>query len=222
LGKTIALFVGVLTAAAWASPAAAQNQTSGPVVNLWYGGFVTGVETVQNTGAIFGGEAGARVWRKLDLSLEAGSLGDVVSQKQVDAASPLTGFLEQTQGQTADLTMKSPALYGGLGARWVFEDKLLVHRARPYVRAAIGGARVKHESTFTLNGSDVTNSLDQYGVKLGVDMSGTETKAAITGGAGVLIPVRNFYVDLGYRLTSIQTTETVNVNCFNVGVGARF
>ena len=58
--------------------------------------------------------------------------------------------------------------------------------------------------------------------RLGADLTATEKKAAFTGGAGVLIPVRMFYVDLGYRLTTIRTAESINVNRFNIGVGARF
>ena len=217
------VLVGFLAAASWASPAVAQTQmTTGPMVNLWYGGLVTGVETVKNTGAVIGAEAGARVWRHLDVSLEAGSFGDVVPQTEIDSAAPLSDFLQQTQGQAAALTLKRPAIYGGLGARWVFEDTILAGRARPYVNFGLGGARVKHEPTFTLGGTDVTGALDQYGVKLGADLTATEKKAAITGGAGVLIPVRNFYLDLGYRLTSIRTADTINVNRFNIGVGARF
>jgi opacity protein-like surface antigen len=223
LGKTTAVLVGLLTAAGWASSATAQTQTTaGPIVNLWYGGLVTGVETVKNTGAVVGAEAGARVWRHLDLSLEAGSFGDVVPQKEIDSAAPLSDFLQQTQGQAAALSLKRPAIYGGLGARWVFEEMILAGHARPYVSGGIGGARVKHEATFTLGGTDVTGSLDQYGVKLGADLTATEKRAAITGGAGVLIPVRNFYVDVGYRLTNIRTSQAINVNRFNIGVGARF
>ncbi len=157
------VLVGFLAAASWASPAVAQTQmTTGPMVNLWYGGLVTGVETVKNTGAVIGAEAGARVWRHLDVSLEAGSFGDVVPQTEIDSAAPLSDFLQQTQGQAAALTLKRPAIYGGLGARWVFEDTILAGRARPYVNFGLGGARVKHEPTFTLGGTDVTGALDQY------------------------------------------------------------
>jgi opacity protein-like surface antigen len=192
------------------------------VINLWYGGLVTGAETVKKTGAVIGVEAGARVWRQLDVSLEGGSFGNVVPQRQLDRAQPLTEFLQQNNGQAAAASVKMPAVYGGVGARWVFEDRVLVGWARPYVHFGIGGARVKRQPTFTLGGADVTSSLEQYGVKLGGDFTATERRAAITGGAGVLVPIRMLYVDVGYRLTSIRTSDAINVHRFNIGVGARF
>jgi opacity protein-like surface antigen len=209
-----------------AAPAFAQGAgagSAGPVINLWYGGLVTGSASAEKTGGVIGAEAGARVWRYLDVSLEVGSLSNVVSQGQLDRAQPLTAFLTQTQGLAADVAVKRPALYGGINARWVLEDIKLVGWARPYVELGIGGARVKRESTFTLGGADITSSLEQqYGVKLGADFIGTERRATVSGGGGVLVPIRMFYVDAGYRLMTIRTTDAVNVHRFNIGVGARF
>src|SRR5215831_10479965 len=123
------------------TPAAPASATSGgPVVNLGYAGFITGVESVHNTGHVFGGEAGARVWKHLDIIVEGGSFGDVVTQSQLDVATPLTNYLQQTQGQTASSTVKMPASYFGVGARWVFEDIALGGLARPYATFTVGGA----------------------------------------------------------------------------------
>ncbi len=161
-----------------------------PAVNLAYGGLVTGTEAVQKSGGVVGAEAGARVWRNLDVFLEGGSFGDVVPQRQLDVATPLTAYLQQTQGKTAASTVKMPAVYGGVGARWVFENVNIAGWVKPYVQFSVGAARVKREPTFTLAGSDVTSSLSQYGVKLGADMTATERRGAVTGGFGVLVPYR--------------------------------
>lgn len=198
-------------------------RTASPVVNLWYGGVITGVGSVQKTGGVIGAEAGARVWRNLDVLLEGGSLSDVVPQRQLDLTAPLTDFLERREGKDASASVKMPAIYGGFGARWVFENVNIAGWARPYVQFGVGGARVKRQPKFTLAGADVTSSLTQYGVTLGADLTATEKRAAITGGGGVLIPYRMLYVDVGYRVTGIRTPgEAINVNRLHIGVGARF
>ncbi len=172
---------------------------------------------------MIGAEAGARVWRSLDVMLEAGSFGDVVTEEQLALATPLTTYLEQTQGKTAASTVKMPAVYGGVGARWVFENVNIGGWARPYVLFSVGPARVKREPTFTLAGSDVTSSLNQYGVTLGADMTATEHHAAVSFGLGVVIPYRMIYVEVGYRLTGIQMPDqAINVNQLKIGIGARF
>jgi hypothetical protein len=203
-----------------------------PVINLWYGGLVTGVEAVHKSGSVAGAEAGARVWRHLDAFLEGGSFADVVPQRQLDAATPLTNYLQANYGQAAASTVKMPAVYGGIGARWVFENVDLGQyipriplrvQIRPYAQFSVGGARVKRQPTFTLAGSDITGSLKQYGVTLGADMTATERRAAVTGGFGVLVPYRMFYIDVGYRITGIKTSgQSINVNRLHIGVGARF
>jgi hypothetical protein len=204
-----------------------------PVINLWYGGLATGMAAVHNSGGVAGAEAGARVWRHLDVFLEAGSFADVVPQRQLDVATPLTSYLQATQGKAAASNVKMPAVYGGVGARWVFENVNLARwvprwvpmhvQLKPYAQFSVGGARVKRQATFTLAGSDITSSLKQYGVTLGADMTATERRAAVTGGFGVLVPYRMLYFDVGYKITGIMTSgQSINVNRLHIGVGARF
>lgn len=230
--KTLCWSVGFCLAVLWSAPAAAQGastpaqtsmRTASPVVNLWYGGVITGVGSVKKTGGVIGAEAGARVWRNLDVLLEGGSLSDVVPQRQLDLTRPLADFLQSREGKAAEASVKMPAIYGGIGARWVFENVNIAGWAKPYVQFGIGGARVKREPKFTLGGADVTGSLTQYGVTLGADLTATEKRAAITGAAGVLVPYQMLYFDVGYRITSIQTPgPAINVNRLHIGVGARF
>lgn len=210
----VALF-GFLAAVAYATTAAAQGAPApAPVINLGYGGLTAGTA--------LGGEAGARVWRNLDVFLEGGSFDDVVTQRQLDLTVPLTTFLQQTQGKTASASVKMPAVYGAVGARWVFEDRVIAGWVRPYVQFSVGSARVKREPTFLLAGADVTASLAQYGVKLGEDLTRQEKGSAVTFGFGALVPYRFLYVDVGYRRTNIGIDDAIGINRFNFGIGARF
>jgi hypothetical protein len=204
-------------------PPSPPRVTGAPSINLAYGGIVTGTEAVQKSGGVVGAEAGARVWRGLDVLVEGGSFGDVVTQRQLDVAAPLVTYLAQTQGKAATSTVKMPAVYGGVGARWVFEKINIAGWARPYAQFSVGAARVKREPTFMLGGSDVTASLGQYGVQLGADLTATERRGAFTGGFGVLVPYRMLYFDVGYKMTGIKIPgESINVNRFHIGIGARF
>jgi hypothetical protein len=218
--KTCSL-AGILIAALSVTPAAAQTTTS-PVVDLAYGGLATGSASVKNTGPFLGAEAGARVWKNLDVFLEGGSFDDVVPQKQIDVAAPLVTRLTQTQGTAASATVKMPANYFGVGARWVFEDRVIAGWVRPYAQFSVGGARVKREPTFLLGGADITSSLLQYGVVIGQDLTKQEKASAVSFGVGALVPWRYLYVDVGYRRTNIQLDDPIGVNRFHFGLGARF
>jgi hypothetical protein len=194
-----------------------------PVINLGYGGLIAGMAAVQNTGRAVGGEAGMRAWRNLDLLAEGGSFSDVVTSTQLAVATPLTDYLAKTQGKSATSSVKRPAAYGAVGARWVFENVQLGCLMRPYAQFSVGAARVERKPTFTLGGADVTSTLGQYGLTLGADLTGTERHGMVTGGFGVLIPIQMWYVDVAYRLTSIKTVgQSTNINRLHFGVGVRF
>jgi hypothetical protein len=214
----------VATAAAQ-TPAAQAGATSGgaPVINMGYGGLIAGSGSVANSSRVIGGEAGARVWRNLDLFLEGASIADVVPERQLALAAPLTAFLQQTQGKAATATVKMPASYFAFGARWVFENVNLAGWAKPYAQFAVGGGKIERQPTFTLGGQDVTSSLASYGVVLGADMTAEEKGTVVSGGAGVLVPFRMIYGDVGFRITSFGTSgDSISVNRFHIGVGVRF
>jgi opacity protein-like surface antigen len=82
---------------------------------------------------------------------------------------------------------------------------------------------VDHNVTFSIDGSDVTASLAQYGVVLGTGLSGSQTKAMLVLGGGVQVPLwERLVVDLQYRYGRIFTDPGTNVNRAGVGVGIRF
>ena len=107
-----------------------------------------------------------------------------------------------------------------VNARYVLESQ---RAYRPYAVFGIGGARIAPKSTFTLGGTDISGQLAQYGVTLGLDLSGHRSHPAFTGGVGVLVPYGKWYGDAGVRVTSIRTEgQATNVVRLNIGVGARF
>ena len=93
---------------------------------------------------------------------------------------------------------------------------------RPYFLATIGGAKVELKPTITLDGSDVTSQLPQYGITLGQDVIGTYNHFAGEAGAGVVMGIRTFYVDVGARLLSISGDDHINVARIVFGGGYRF
>jgi len=212
-----------LTALVSATPSAAQTQTasqSGPVVSQWYAGGSTGIAAVEKVGALVSAEAGVRVLPNFDVSLEFGWFQNTTTSSRSGLANTLATFLEQTQGRPATGSVSVPTTYGSVNARYVFENK---RSWRPYAVLGVGGARVSANSTFTSGGTDISGSLPQYGVTLGLDLSGHRSHPAFTGGGGVLIPLGKWYADAGVRVTTIRTPDqATNVARLNIGMGARF
>jgi opacity protein-like surface antigen len=155
--------------------------------------------------------------------VDGGWFNDVATQQQQDLAAPLLSYLKTTTGKVAASSVKRPAIDVTVGARRVFEGVRLPASLRPYAQAGVGFAQIKRKPTLTLDGTDVTSTLQSYGVVLGEDMAGTEHRAAATVGFGVLRPIRKMYIDVAYRLTYIPTSgSSTKVNGVRIGVGARF
>jgi opacity protein-like surface antigen len=226
------LYVVLLAAAAlgFATSASAQTTTPStttqalhpgpsPTVVVWYAGLATGVTSTSKVGVPVNFEGGMRVWRQLDVSLEAGYFSNVTTTRSGGAASQLVTFLQQTQGQPASAVVKVPAAYGTVNARWVLESR---RRYRPYVMLGVGGARTSPKTTFNLNGTNI-GSGSQFGLTLGRDLSGGTGHGAFSAGIGVLVPYGHWYGDAGYRLTAIFTPGgSTNVNRLVIGGGRRF
>ena len=111
-----------------AVPASAQAPAggavpAGPTVETWYLGVNTGATVVEKFGGVFAGEVGVRVWKGLDLVAEGAWMSNLVTGLQLQNAEKVAEILQQQQGGTATATSKAPSLYGGLGARFVFENR---------------------------------------------------------------------------------------------------
>jgi opacity protein-like surface antigen len=92
------------------------------------------------------------------------------------------------------------------------------------VLVGAGVAKVEKDVTYSIGGSDVTNNLPQYGVVLGTDLSGTETKMMLDLGAGLAWPIASkLVVDFQYRYGRVfLSDEGLNINRAGVGIGLRF
>lgn len=186
-----------------------------------FAGGATGVVITKRTGGEIYGEVGkTNVWHDLDFSIEAGWMSSVVSQHRIDSAGSIANYLAQTQGQPASSTIKVPAGYG------VFNVRRTVYTKPKYSVYGLGGigfAVTSPKTKFVLGGTDVSGSLDQYGVTLGNDLAGHSTSALLNLGAGVTVPFGKWFGDVSYRFTPIFTpNEATKVSRFNFGVARRF
>jgi opacity protein-like surface antigen len=87
-----------------------------------------------------------------------------------------------------------------------------------------GVAQVKKDVSFSINGGDVTSTLEQFGVVLGTDLSGSETKPMMTIGVGAVWPAyQRVIVDFQYRYGRVFTEdEGLNLSRAGIGIGVRF
>jgi hypothetical protein len=215
-----------VTRPAWAqaptSPGAAgTSATNRPIVNLWYVGGAVGVGIVDKVGVSGNVEAGVRVWKNLDLLLEGGYAGNLVTRRELDRAGDIGNILATAQSAPVSTNVRVPSSYAAIGARWVFESN---GRYRPYVLLSVGGASIDIKPSFVLNGADVTGSLGNFGITLGSDLHGSYRPMAVGGGVGVLVPLgTRWYADGSIRILSVNTeAQRTNLSRITVGVGRRF
>ncbi len=216
----IAVVLLGVAGSAWAQ--AQKPSTAGPSDYKYYVSFGGGGNFGDQSSGTFGGEAGYRLKSKIEIFIEAGRLADVSTGAMKDAASTITTYLNSLGIGTASSTLKTPANYGAVGVRYLFDTG---SRYVPYVAATVGGANVNKETTFSVNGADVTAALPNppYGVTLGQDLSGRTNKALITAGAGVRVPFGRLFVDVNVRYGRIFTAGTGTNTTRLVGaIGYRF
>jgi opacity protein-like surface antigen len=173
------------------------------------------------TSQSYGGEFGVTVRPNLQIFVEAGQTRNAATAAFTTAAQQIQGFLSQDNSGVG-LLAKKPITFGAAGLRFLIplSNPSLV----PYVLAAGGVARIKQDVTFSINGTDVTANLAQYGVVLGTDLSGTETTGLAEIGAGLAwSPWRQLVIDFQYRYARIFASDQgINLNRAGVGIGVRF
>jgi len=173
------------------------------------------------TSQSYGGEVGFKVAPNVQIFAEAGRVTNVAPASLGADAAVIAGALTLTQSNVT-YQAKEPMTFGDFGARFLVP---MSGKVEPYVLAGGGVARVQKNVTFSVGGTDVTNSLSQqpYFVVLGSGLSGTETKALLTlgGGVGYHIGAR-LVLDLQYRYGRVFTSEGINVSRAGAGFGVRF
>lgn len=171
------------------------------------------------TSQSFGGELGIAVTTRAQLFVDAGQTRDTSAADLGAGAQRVAGYLSQAHSGVAYRT-KQPVTFALAGLRYIvpIDSKL-----QPYVLGGGGAGRVSRDVTFSVSGTDVTGNLSQYGVALGPDLQGTDTKAMATVGAGVMWPLSGrLIVDFQYRYGRVFTSEGISLHRVGGGVGVRF
>jgi opacity protein-like surface antigen len=173
------------------------------------------------TSQSFGIEGGVTVAPKIAVFAEVGMVRDTAPDTIGPSAQIIAGYLTQVQSAAVAFTVKQPASFGVVGVRYTIPYSEKLH---PYIAVGGGLARIKRDVAFTVGGSDITDKLDTYGVVLGSDLAGTESKPMITAGGGVVWNLSSMWlVDAGYRFGRIMTdTKGTNVSRAGLGIGFRF
>ena len=185
----------------------------------WYLGVLSGVQVVERSGPVLGGEFGVRLKKNVQVVVEGGWLKDVVTESRINELASYATYIQQTQGLPATAEIDAPAWFGTLGLRYIFENSSGV---RPYILANAGLARVEYRPSFTFNGRDISSNVGPYGITLGKDLLGAGNHFAYGGGAGLVVGSK-WYMDLGVRFTRINTPDhKTDVRRLSVGVGRRF
>ena len=184
-----------------------------------YLGVLTGVQVVERQGPIGGFEFGIRLRKNLQAVVEGGWFKDVVTDSRIAEIGTFTTYLQQTQGLPATGDIDGPTWFANAGFRYIYENNSGV---RPYVLATAGLGRVEYRPVFSLNGRNISSNVSQYGITLGRDLLGPGNHFAYGGGAGLVFGDK-WYLDLGVRLTRINTPDhATNVRRLSIGMGRRF
>ncbi|MEO6223931.1 MAG: hypothetical protein ABIP90_11845 [Vicinamibacterales bacterium] len=185
----------------------------------WYAGVLSGIQMVARSEPIAGGEFGIRLRKNVQIVVEGGWFKDVVTDSRVAEVGSFATYLQQTQGRPATGEIDAPAWFGTAGLRYIHENSSGI---RPYILANAGVARVEFRPSFTLNSRDISSNVSQFGVTLGRDLLGPGIHLAYGGGAGLIFGTR-WYLDLGVRLTRIDTPDhATDVRRVSIGMGRRF
>ena len=212
--------------------ASAQGGAGAPPPAAGGTGYVEGVAQSafgNVTSQSYGAEAGVTILPGLQVFVEGGRIGDVANAAIIGvAAQTIAAYLTRTQSGVVSYSVKQPATFGLVGLKYLIplssSGRSPIGKAQPYIMAGGGIARVQNNVAFTIGGTDVTANLQQYGVLLGTDLSGSVTKAMLTLGGGVTVPVwRQLILDFQYRYGRIFTDdEAIVAQRAGVGLGIKF
>jgi opacity protein-like surface antigen len=222
--------IGVLTVAAALTIAGRAHAQTAPAAtpNPEDRGYVEAVAQSafgNVTSQSYGVEAGGTVWRSAqqhDVQIygEFGNIRDVATPEIGAAAQLVAGALSQVQSAAVTYSVKQPVTFFGGGVRYLVT--LRQSSVRPYAIGGFGAAQVKNDVAFQLGGADAATALSQF-VTIGSDLSGSQSKAMLTLGGGVVWPAwERLVVDFRYRYGRIFTDTPITVSRVGVGIGLRF
>jgi hypothetical protein len=199
--------------------AAARAQSIEPPT--WYAEFTIGPTFGHTAGLQLGGEAGL-TYKGIQFFVEGGYMTNTTSRDLQQAADAITSALAMMG--TASSQVKQPLNYYAGGVRYEIQTDGLFH---PYGSFAVGGATVTKDVKFFLNGNDVTPQLLDYGIQLGLDLAGKQTKPMIEFGLGTHMDLPwlgdHWFGDLSYRYAHVfLEPEGLHLNRLQFGIGMSF
>jgi opacity protein-like surface antigen len=167
------------------------------------------------TSQSYGGEIGVAIRPGIDVFVDSGRVRDAAPASLSTNAEKIASGITAVAGNAA-FHVRQPVTFGVAGLKYSVPTSSGTFA--PYVLGGGGVARVQRDVSFTTSAGDVT----QF-VTLGSDLSGSETKAMVSVGAGVVVPLyKRLILDLQYRFGRIFTSEGLNVNRAGAGIGVRF
>ena len=212
--RRVSFLVAAALAFGIAAPARAQALRPGP-----YAQFQTGLTAGSTVGALFGGEGGYSA-NSFDLFFEGGYMTNTKSSDMDAAAAKIADGIT-TPGNTVTYEAKQPINYFDLG---FWYRPRMYGKWQPYGGIGLGSAGVKRETTYAINGADVTGQLPAMGVTLGGDLQGEERGFFFMLGGGARIGLgERLFVDVAYRYGHVSLdADSVNTNRIQVGIGTHF
>jgi len=206
----------------WAGASRSQAQTASEP--RWYGEVAVAATLGHKSDKAFTGEVGGRLSDTLDVSIEAGHMGNVGNDDLDARAQKIADFLGGNVGSTA-----YKVNFGDIGLK--YRVPMMTGMWHPYVALGIGVARVKPEVTFGVGGTDVTGELASRGVQLGTDLSESQSKVLVVLGVGTAINfATRYFADLSYRYGRIGEAKSgdeilikgLSTQRVQIGLGIRF
>ena len=210
----------VVTAASAVGTARAQTAAAtGP--DRGYAAFAIGATFGHKSDSSIGGEVGYGLTDALQVFLEGGRMRNVATTDVNARAQTIANAIG------ANVSTVQKATYYDAGLKYRLPRYGMW---RPYALLGVGAASLKTAASFSVGGNDVTSRLDQLGVQLGSDLSGTLTKIFLTVGVGTNITFgQRFLADLSYRYgrifpktSEIDNDRGINAPRVQAGVGIRF
>jgi opacity protein-like surface antigen len=227
--RVLVLMTGMI--ALVAAVASAQGGAGAPPPAAGGNGYVEGVAQSafgNVTSQSYGAEVGVTIVPGLQAFAEGGRIRDLATPDVGVAAQVIAGYLTRTQSGAVGYSVKEPATFGVIGLKYLIpisrSGRSPIGKAQPYVMVGVGIAKVQKNVAFTIGGTDVTANLQQYGVVLRSDLSGSVTKAMLTLGGGVTLPVwQRLILDFQYRYGRIfADDQTIVAQRAGLGLGIGF
>ena len=209
-----------VAALGFAGSAAAQPQGDRPLIVQFNGGAAFG----GSTGATYGVEGDYTLTPEFTIFAELGQITNVAPGFIKDRAD----FIASVIGAGVDV--KDKATYFDVGAKYQL-PRLMTHY-EPYVGLGVGVAHVSKDTTFSVNGADLSEDqlLNDYGVQLGADLADGSTKATLAVLLGVTRAIGERYgADVSYRYNRIfpksdliEDDKGINASRLQFGFFIRF